>query len=1353
MAFGLPLVGAEVVLLGASVFNRDSSRAAAQLYRLDIASRHLERNSNGAISAITGSSKALARQEIATKALTAAQRQREKVLKEVASLEESAFRASESTRKASVAVVTSNLRVETTARQVSKAIRDEALAQESLGAAQAKQVAKQEEITALIQGMGAGNTRGDAKVIAAQEAVSRAFREQAKAQQGVISTAATLSSRYVVLSRAQDAVLKLEAALADATKAGAPEEVRAAITQKLTNARKGLTVQTNALTSATASHNRAVLTEEGAAANVASAQRKAAQTVNQFDKKNTDRFRTLVTQEAELGRTVNVAAAGTVAAQERISNARGVATAATIRSESATATESAALVKQSGIVTAHTGAIQRLVAAEAELAAAQAEVKAADASVTFSAMAKSALVLITRLAGIAAVFGVISAGLALFASNTDRDLKFVQGITGATKEEIDALAASTQQQALRTGKPFSQLLEGSTEAIKAGVSVKDTIDGIGEAIANLSVASKGELEPAAAGKFVALLVNRYGLLNDATKTAAERQDIIRKAIDATTAAVQVSSLSYQGFAEAQEKVGPIASALNLSVEETAQIIGTVGKFIDSGSEAGTTLQRVFTKLVDPSKEARKAAEKYGVSLFDANEKARPFRDVLVDLQKAFGDTSEEVATDADRLHALQTIFDVRGIRGALALLNGGVEAFDKIGEKSKEISTGAIAEEQIDTSIAQVGRLTQEFSRLGREVGGNFDPSLKGALKTATAFTHELSTERIGQFFDRIGRGTQVLISFAKGSSTVSAVLTGIAIAATVRATPALIRMGVAATAAFVKSAASALTAAAAFAIANAPLVILAITAAAVAKVIIDNWDDISAKFKEVADTIGNTLHNMTVELDKFLANFNLNIKDLFIGILDTIDKITSTPVGAALFPDLVRIRKGIKDLVDALGGDTSSAEKAIASIDKALSEGNLGEAATAKLTEAKKQIEDIFNEPWANIINIPDIDTDTAKQVSDLINSTEAGFEDSASDTEDAVQRMWDEIIETQDRAHDKLLDAQKRDADEERDVREQSFSDELDERERHRRLVQDVIDKGIKDRQDAEMAALKAQQDAESEARDRAKQEQELRNTFEETLSIPRQRVEDAATELERNAAKIRLAHAEKLAQKELDLDEEKLQKEFAAADEENAFKAQQLAAQQALQDKFDAENEARKAQRDAEDLAASKQREQELSDFKKQLAAEERAEQEKLDDEEFERRKQRARDEAEFKKRLGKEFPDITVTVSQDTIDRVNEIINQIKALPELNGGEVPSFASGGIVPGPRGMPRLVIAHGGEEFLGIHNTPLTSVRASEVSGSTSSVVNNYYNYELNASYKDIQTPATLKQDLRAVIELTRR
>lgn len=88
--------------------------------------------------------------------------------------------------------------------------------------------------------------------------------------------------------------------------------------------------------------------------------------------------------------------------------------------------------------------------------------------------------------------------------------------------------------------------------------------------------------------------------------------------------------------------------------------------------------------------------------------------------------------------------------------------------------------------------------------------------------------------------------------------------------------------------------------------------------------------------------------------------------------------------------------------------------------------------------------------------------------------------------------------------------------------------------------------------------------------------------------------------------------------------------------------------------------------------------------------------------------------------------------------------------------PSLAAGGTVPGPAGSPQLVIAHGGERFLGIGRSTPARVQAANRTGNNTSyarTVNNNFNPTVNANYASVQRPDTIRMDLNALVARSRR
>jgi TP901 family phage tail tape measure protein len=109
--------------------------------------------------------------------------------------------------------------------------------------------------------------------------------------------------------------------------------------------------------------------------------------------------------------------------------------------------------------------------------------------------------------------------------------------------------------------------------------------------------------------------------------------------------------------------------------------------------------------------------------------------------------------------------------------------------------------------------------------------------------------------------------------------------------------------------------------------------------------------------------------------------------------------------------------------------------------------------------------------------------------------------------------------------------------------------------------------------------------------------------------------------------------------------------------------------------------------------------------------------------------------------------------DTTTAINSIPKDITVHIHFQRDAIPSFATGGIVPGPVGSPQLIIAHGGEQFMGVGNSnPLFAQASTNRAVAAQSVINNY-SYNVNATYEKPQAQGSIALDLRAIMAMSRK
>lgn len=92
--------------------------------------------------------------------------------------------------------------------------------------------------------------------------------------------------------------------------------------------------------------------------------------------------------------------------------------------------------------------------------------------------------------------------------------------------------------------------------------------------------------------------------------------------DVMAAALNNSALTLDSFADGIKYVSPVAAAVNVSLEETASMMSVLADAGIKGTQAGTSLRRIFTMLTDSGKPLQQRLDelaKSGLTLAGAND--------------------------------------------------------------------------------------------------------------------------------------------------------------------------------------------------------------------------------------------------------------------------------------------------------------------------------------------------------------------------------------------------------------------------------------------------------------------------------------------------------------------------------------------------------------------------------------------------------------------------------------------------------------------------------------------------------------------------------------------------------------
>ncbi|EAE6720636.1 phage tail tape measure protein [Listeria monocytogenes] len=179
---------------------------------------------------------------------------------------------------------------------------------------------------------------------------------------------------------------------------------------------------------------------------------------------------------------------------------------------------------------------------------------------------------------------------------------------GEVNQYKDALRELAIQQGADTKYSALEAAQAQEELLKAGLSVKDVING--GLSGALSLATAGELDLASAAEIAATVLNAF---KDDNLSVADAANILAGAANASATGVEEMKLSLQ-------QVSAVASGVGLSFDDTSTMLAVFAQKGLKGSDAGTSLKTMLQRLHPTTKAAWQQFDALGLSIVD-NETA------------------------------------------------------------------------------------------------------------------------------------------------------------------------------------------------------------------------------------------------------------------------------------------------------------------------------------------------------------------------------------------------------------------------------------------------------------------------------------------------------------------------------------------------------------------------------------------------------------------------------------------------------------------------------------------------------------------------------------------------------------
>ena len=325
--------------------------------------------------------------------------------------------------------------------------------------------------------------------------------------------------------------------------------------------------------------------------------------------------------------------------------------------------------------------------------------------------------------------GLVGAGLTGFAAlavakfaDFDQAMSSVEATGDDARENLVALRQAAIDAGASTVYSATEAANAIEEMAKAGVSAKDILGG--GLTGALDLAAAGQLEVADAAAIASTTMNQFGLTG---KDVSHIADVL--AASAGKANGEVAD-----FGLAMKYVGPVASQLGVTLEETS---GTLALLAENGllaDSAGTGLRGVMMSLTAPTKAAQETMDEYNISAFDAQGNFVGLASLAGQLKTQLGGL-----TEAERSAALGRMFGNEQITTARILYDQGAEAIRKwTSEVDDQGYAAEVAATKLDNLIgdweAFTGALDTAFISMGEGANGPLRELVQAGTNLVDAF-------------------------------------------------------------------------------------------------------------------------------------------------------------------------------------------------------------------------------------------------------------------------------------------------------------------------------------------------------------------------------------------------------------------------------------------------------------------------------------------------------------------------------------------------------------------------------------------------------------------------------------------
>lgn len=329
----------------------------------------------------------------------------------------------------------------------------------------------------------------------------------------------------------------------------------------------------------------------------------------------------------------------------------------------------------------------------------------------------------------------------------------VRAYSGAVGEDFTALENAAKEAGATTSKSATEAADALGYMALAGWDTQQMLDGL-MPIVKASEAGSADLK-----RTSDLVTDSMSAMGVATSDLAHYLDIC-------TAAQSNSNTTMTALLEAYVGCGGTLRNLNVPLEESATLLGTLANRGIKASEAGTSLNSILVNLMGANKSAREAMESLGVSAWDAQGNFIGVTNTLKLLDSALEGCTEQQKAFLEAKIGGKTQMDT-----LQALIAGVREEYNDL-YTTLENSNGALmqtADTMHDNLAGALTSMNSALEALGNEFYDYLEEPAREAVDAVTDALRKLTSSvdkgelsaHLKELSDKLGDLMEKLVKFA----------------------------------------------------------------------------------------------------------------------------------------------------------------------------------------------------------------------------------------------------------------------------------------------------------------------------------------------------------------------------------------------------------------------------------------------------------------------------------------------------------------------------------------------------------------------------------------------------------------